>query len=139
MKTYLPGIDHAWLATDDIGHVAIFTTGGEGPMPASAVPEEELALEDGLLALPVSSGVLMHIAYPRPDDYRALAQRGLYAFDWTDVHRGTSRHQEKYQLVAQPEHALMLEQLPTQLRAAATRLRGVLFAQAIHSGITPQG
>ena len=50
------GVDAAWLATDAIGQVAIFTTGGEGPIPTTALVSADAA-EELVLSLPETSSM----------------------------------------------------------------------------------
>lgn len=142
MKEALPyphQVDYAWLAVDDQHHVAIFFTGGEGPMHATAHPANESAcqIEEQALALPEKSDVRLHVSYPRLEDYIAMAKRGVYAFDWGDVHRTRSAEKGVYELVAEPLMAITLEQLPTELRliVEATHLVGIKFSQSAQSGI----
>lgn len=124
----LQGIDAAWLASDASGQIAVFTTGGEGPAPESAIPSIESAA-GSVLALPEISDVDLLSGVPRPDDFIAFAKRGLFAYDWSDVHRLASQELGGYELQARPVQPLCLADLPAPLQtiAAATRLSGVVF------------
>lgn len=136
---YLHGIDYAWLAVDDMQQVAVFVTAGEGPIPSSALPtsEADYEIEERLLALPECSSFHLHTKYPRPDDYVAMAKRGLFAFDWGDIHRKQVDCKGVYELIAAPSQAITLEQLPAELRniASVTHLVGVNFSLSAQSGI----
>jgi hypothetical protein len=124
----LEGMDVAWIAVDALGQVALFTTGGQGPIPTTALASIELA-EDEACSLPETGGYELLVDVPRPDDFIAFAKRGLFAYDWSDVHRIASRASGRYELQARPLVPLMLSDLPArmQLVAAATRLSGVSF------------
>lgn len=103
----LRGIDAAWLAADDSGQVAVFFTGGEGPLPESAIPSVD-AGDESALALPETSDVELLTGVPRPDDFVAFAKRGLFALDWSDVHRLISQELGGYELQARPLRPLYL-------------------------------
>ena len=109
------GLDVVWLAADTAGHVAAFVTGGEGPVPCAALPTVEVAETDALASPEICEHRLL-VAYARPDDFIALARRGLYVYDWSDVHRTRVEQLGGYELVAVPL-------LPLQLRDANERVR----------------
>ena len=69
---HLVGLDAAWLAVDAIGQVAIFTTGGEGPVPTSAFDSAERS-EELVQSLPMVSGFDLLTSVVRPDDFVAFA------------------------------------------------------------------
>lgn len=124
----LQGVDASWLASDAIGQVAVFTTGGEGPIPLSALPST-FVVENMLQALqPVSAWTLI-VHLPRPADFVAFAQRGLFSYDWSDVHRAHSKAAGRYDLQASPLQPLSVGQLPEDLQklASATTLVSVRF------------
>lgn len=87
---YPEGFDVEWVAVDRHGRIGVFTTAGEGPLPrvyvvvANFLDRVTAAIE----ALPIVSDYELLCDVPRPDDFIAAAQRGLFSFDWTDVHRG---------------------------------------------------
>jgi hypothetical protein len=104
------GIDVAWLASDSKGQVAAFVTGGSGPVPAMAVPSLEDA-EDQALALPDVSGLRLHVHVQRPDDFIALAKKGLFVYDWP--HPGVERQTHGvYRLAASPNSPIVLSETP---------------------------
>ncbi len=94
-------------------------------MPESAVESGE----ESALALPEISGFDLLTHVHRPDDFIAFARRGLFAYDWSDVHRPYSQVLGGYELQARPLRLRHLTELPAPLQAmaAATRLPGVLF------------
>lgn len=77
-----------------------------------------------------SSGVIAHITYPGMDDFVLAASRGLYVFDWTDVHRSEAKYIGMYELVVEPVQPLKVHQLPTRLQVLArfAALNGVSFS-----------
>ena len=80
LKQELNGIDATWLAIDLAGNVAVFTTAGAGPVPASAIAnidDSDSAIE---LLEEVSDFTLLE-KYARPDDFINYAKRGLFAYD----------------------------------------------------------
>lgn len=126
------GVDAAWLATDAIGQVAIFTTGGEGPIPTTALVSADAA-EELVLSLPETSSMDLLVTLSRPDGFVAFSKRGLFAYDWSDVHRTTRQGLGGYALQSRPKAPLSLSDLPDPLRAlaAATQIFGVMFGAAI--------
>jgi hypothetical protein len=136
----IEGVDFAWLAVDDEGLVAIFMTGGEGPVPESAKSNAgaELDVEELLARAPEVTECRTHVTYPRPDDFLAAGRRGVFAFDWTDVHRTRSQWRQVYELVAEPEFPINLKQLPVTLQALArtTHLSGISFRKSLESGVS---
>jgi len=68
-----------------------------------------------------------------------MAERGLYAFDWTDAHRVSSAERNVYKLVAEPSQPLNVAQLPDSLRrlGRATKIQGegAHFPQARDCGV----
>jgi hypothetical protein len=128
----LQGIDASWLATDAIGQVALFTTGGEGPVPDSALESVEFA--EGLLhSIPETSNFDLFTTVPRPDDFIAFAKRGLFSYDWSDVHRTNQESIGGYELQARPSCPIKVSSLPPSLKAmaTATMLSGVTFGLPI--------
>ncbi len=127
------GIDCAWLAVDSLGQVAVFTTAGEGPIPESALQGIESA-EELAHALPVRGDAELLAALKRPDDYLSFARRGLFAYDWSDVHRTSAKAIHAYELIARPRSALRVNELPDELGAlaASTCLDGIVFGADLH-------
>lgn len=137
--TFLEFQDTTWLATDEDGCVGVFFTGGQGPIRETSFigASDQFMIEDLLLGLHKSSQSKLHIPFKRPDDYVAMAERGLYAFDWTDTHRTSSEDRNVYELVAEPSQPLKVAQLPDLLRSLgrATKICGSRFADAYKSGV----
>ena len=100
---YPGGDDVEWVAVDRHGRIAVFTTGGVGPIPRAYLREPELLekLTEALWRLPERSEAHALTDVARPDDYLAFARRGCFAFDWADVHRVAERS-GRYELQASP-------------------------------------
>jgi hypothetical protein len=124
--------DFDWYAIDPNGHLIQFASGG-GSLPLSVVSSSE-ALEQlhrYFLALPVKNLAvhinpnLAQVVKGMSDINRYIessvgyANRGLYAFDKTDL-----AHQDNlYHLVARPDNPLLCNELPTHIIALVSRTR----------------
>lgn len=128
----LDGIDAAWLAIHALNQVAIFTTGGEGPVPETAIASVASA-EASVWSFAETSGYKLRTTVLRPDDFIAFAKRGLFAYDWSDVHRVASACKGAYELQALPLSPLLLSELPASVRAlaSATRVPHVSFGSDV--------
>ncbi len=126
----LRDIDLPWLALDAAGRLAVFTTAGEGPVPASAL-RVSVTAEAVLAQLPVVGGNELLVEYPRPDDFIAFAERGLYAYDWADAHRVHGDCTRCYELVAKPLRPVSIDELSPDLRSPfeATVIAGASFGE----------
>jgi hypothetical protein len=140
-RPYPDGLDCCWLASDRIGQLGVFVTGGSGPIPAQALlpsyPLDEI--EEAILALPKASDIDLRVRAPRPDRFVALAERGFFVYDWSDVHR-TEQYIDEYELMALPYRPLTLDLLPESLSDAArlVRFSAVSFASAWRVDVRPQ-
>ncbi|ROM80242.1 hypothetical protein BK654_04940 [Pseudomonas brassicacearum] len=126
----LQDFDVGWIATDAIGQIALFTTAGPGPIPDSALPSVESS-EELVLSLPERSDV--DLVMPSANAFVAFAKRGLFAYDWSDVHRTARQALNGYELQCRPLNPLTLFDLPAPLRVLAegTRLSGITFGMSI--------
>jgi hypothetical protein len=129
-KADLQGLDCAWLATDDMDQIAVFTTAGEGPIPTAALASVESA-EELIATLPETTQYELLVQLARPDDFIAFASRGFFAYDWFDIHRTNKESTNCYDLLAKPLRPITLSELPVSLQelASATRISGVTFGQ----------
>jgi len=132
-RPYPDGLDCCWLASDRIGQLGVFVTGGSGPIPAQALLPTYLLddLEKTLLDLPRASDIDLRVRVPRPDRFVALAERGFFVYDWSDVHR-TEQYIDEYELMALPYRPITLDLLPDHLAdtARAARFSALSFATA---------
>ena len=124
--------DVGWVATDAVGQVALFTTGGQGPVPDCAMPSVENS-EEFVLSLPEVSDVDRVTAMAGANAFVEVAKRGFFAYDWSDVHRAATQALRGYELQYRPLNPLALFDLPTPLQALAeaTRLPDVTFGVSI--------
>jgi hypothetical protein len=126
------GLDCVWLAADRNGHVGAFVTAGFGPIPARALIYEQGSIEDieGCVnELPRVSLARLLISGDVPS-FIAMAERGLFVFDWQHVHRSLRDYTRKYEPVAAPVNPIMTADLPGRLVgfAASVTLDQVDFA-----------
>ena len=136
---YREGIDCVWLAVDRLGNVGALVTGGEGPIPGSALPGADLEppLEEALASLPKTATARQVVEYKNPSTFVAMAERGVYTFDWRDVHRTNAESTGRYELVCAPSTPLKVEALPPELNAIAmaTRMANLAFHDSENSGV----
>lgn len=128
----LQDCDVGWIATDAIGQIALFITAGRGPIPGSALPSVESS-EELVLSLPERSDVDLVTSMPSANAFVAFAKRGLFAYDWSDLHRTARQALNGYELQCRPLNPLTLFDLPASLRVLAegTRLSGITFGMSI--------
>ncbi|WP_137940450.1 hypothetical protein [Chitinivorax sp. B] len=134
MQTYPNGLDCVWLATDRNGHLGAFVTGGIGPIPKSVLSSASVSIEnieEMVCALPQVSDVRLLVKMKRPDDFVEMAQRGLFVYDWCDVHRTASEFTHAYEPIAVPLNPISANLLPEVLMkvALATKLINVAFVE----------
>jgi hypothetical protein len=121
---YPAQIDMAWLAVDSAGRVAAMVTAGRGPMPAQILDndwDEMLGAEEALHGLPSIAKGFIHAGGGDVSSCMALSQRGLFVYDWSDVHR-VRGYLDAYELVTSPSVALNAAYLPADLRRLAATL-----------------
>ena len=126
----LLGFEHDWLACDEAGFVALFSTAGCGYAPASYRGDQELhrrAIE-ALIALRASTVALRYpkiVESPyRQNTWRLMAQRGIFAFDADPT-------SPVYERVAEPRSAVQVGNIPevAAIAARSFRLRSILFSE----------
>ena len=108
---YPAGIDAAWIGRDEDGRVALFITAGEAPIPEIALAQFDNALwpEERIAELPRLGGWKIHVTYPKMDSVLVPAERGLFVFDWSDVHRSKAERLDAYELVTSPEREVRID------------------------------
>ncbi len=117
-------IDMAWLAVDAAGRVAAMVTAGRGPMPAQVLENDwdaVLDVEEALHGLPPIAKAVQHAQYGDGSSFLALSERGLYVYDWSDVHRAGG-YLKAYELMSSPSVTLRATDLPPGLRKLAATL-----------------
>jgi hypothetical protein len=129
------GLDYSWVALDGAGHVAIFTNAGSGPIPATVIADRPAAddAEGLVLDLTERGGGLQLVDTPVRDAFRVFANRGLFAYDWSDVHRVAVEATHSYELVARPNALITAADLSPELArlAGSTRLDALRFADVV--------
>ena len=95
-----PGFEFDWFAQDAEGHLALFSTGGFGPVPSNV--QAHFQAHDRA----TSSIDLPH--WGSLDVWKDYAQQGLYVFDWLP-HAGPYRQLEQPagELSAALQHLLL--------------------------------
>lgn len=115
------GDDTAWLACDNVGHVAAFVLAIDGPIPVKA-------LRATLPTLKQLSAWIADMPITEPADNRTHghpeADRGFYVFDWGEQPQ-REKLQRQYVRLNVPRMPITLQTLPEPMRQAAT---SVLFA-----------
>jgi hypothetical protein len=113
--------DLAWLAVDTSGRLAVFTTAGIAPIPSTVLdhPAEVRSAEELLRKLPTIGQSHLLVTLPRPDDYVGFARRGLFAYDWRDVHRTSNQHTNCYEIISRPEVCRYQRDLAAELQNIA--------------------
>lgn len=103
-----------FLLQDSDGHIALFSTAGYGPIPLQALPEHEDDAVDvegvAITALPVIGTPLRQSQEAHGcAEWIALAERGIFVFDWR--HRGGP-----YDRLLAPSHPVAIESLPLSIK-----------------------
>lgn len=109
-----------WIGCDQARNVAAFITAGEGPIPVKALTAKVpvLDIEQMVLDIPVTSGATSPGDAPSHSGfYVALAKRGFFVYDWTDV--PTTHATGRYQRVAIPTLPITVESLRVEVRDVA--------------------
>lgn len=136
MVESIHGIDYTWFALDSESRVGVFTTGGEGPIPVWVTRDWADPLYDKLEAYSAFGGYRVVVGKRfatvfKPTDplahWKLWASRGLYAYDWTDVHRAFSDRINHYELIAEPLEPLIGSSVPEVLMRQP-RLTNSVFA-----------
>ncbi len=101
------GIEYDWIAVDQEGAIASFSTGGEGFVPVDFI--QSISRHDGaidkMLSLPVIREPAAHPSVPIGvrNVWKDLAERGCYAYDFDLKSRS-------YRLIGRPAVALAVEE-----------------------------
>jgi hypothetical protein len=132
-QPYPEGLDCVWLASDRDGHLGAFITAGVGPIPLTVLDSACMPVDDiegHLCRLPPVSRARLLVSVERADDFIELARRGVFVYDWTDVHRSTRAELRVYEPVAVPTHPITVRSLAPDLArlAQASRFTDVAFA-----------
>ena len=120
------GLEFDWLACDQDGFVATFSSAGFGPVPDAAIQiaDSLRGVLARIKALPANAASTSISGRTDPDDWIATARRGLFAFDWAHT-------RDRYQLEALPSSPVHLNDIKDDvIRQAAESVRiPVRFSQ----------
>lgn len=113
------GVEYDWLASDAVGHVAIFTTAGGSYAPEEFprdTDEHDRAIRLAL-ALPPSTAAVFapKLKQGLKNTWLEMAERGFFGFDG-DPNGGP------YGKVAAPLRPVHVDELPREVGAAVRRL-----------------
>jgi len=119
--SYYPhDLDCLWLAHDRNNHVGGFVTAGLGPIPVDLLDLNAFKVREyGRMTsdlLKVSGSRLLVSIYKDPSSFLDLAERGIFVYDWSDIHKVDAQSANAYQLVAAPTTPILLASLPDRLR-----------------------
>ena len=121
MVEYPSGLDVEWIAVDCKGRVGVFTTAGTGPIPHACLTEAEVLdqIWAAIRSLPEVMDYELIVTVPRPDDFIAFAQRGLFSFDWDEF-----QETPRYEVQARPKNPLTVDAIawPQTLRRLLPQL-----------------
>lgn len=118
--------DFEWYALDRHDSVGMLTSAGPGPVPQSVFREMEayIGVVDFFRQLPRNGGAEIVMGHGgRVDDWREMAERGLYGLDYEQGDHGRFG----YYMIARPKILLKIEELPEWVREW---LEGVRLEQA---------
>jgi hypothetical protein len=105
----IQGYEYDWLACDENGHVALFSTAGGGFAPPAFLEDTDIydRAIDAIQALPIGSEAVRapQVKDGRPNIWKEMALRGVYAFD-ADANGGP------YRLVGIPSKPIWVGHLP---------------------------
>jgi hypothetical protein len=133
MDDFPCGWDYGWIACDAADHVAIFTNAGQGPIPLSTLalrPDSDQA--ECLAEQLPARGECETNPRARTGCFYEFARRGLYSYDWQDVHRVNAARMAHYELMARPTAPVLVSELPNAvaLLAQLPRFESLRFADA---------
>jgi hypothetical protein len=104
-------IEFDWLGVDQVGQLAIFSSVGKAFIPSKVVSscEKYQHLARVINSLPaISKAILCTKEKGVFDDWKMCSQKGLFAFDYQDIHRTNKLNQ--YDLICKPESPLLSNQ-----------------------------
>lgn len=124
-RPYPSDLDCIWIAVDRVGALAAFITGGSGPIPLNILNSDTWIMEDMeryILTFPKVSVAKFLVNVKYPESYLEMAERGVYVYDWLDVHRARSAARNLYDLVARPESPLKIEAMSEDISRFSSHL-----------------
>jgi hypothetical protein len=107
-------LDCVWLGVDDRSCLAAFITAGIAPVPDEVLEQQSMLIEDiesFILELPICTTTQLTCNVKNPSSFVALAERGFYVYDWTDINKIQSNLTGEYELVAMPLKPITTDKL----------------------------
>ena len=157
----LASLDYEWFCVDSQDNIACMITAGDGPLPQSAFRNKDVndRFAEFVKKLPPRGGYVIQARdvfeksgttskfvetglSPIPDnefnrqrlrDFIHLAERGIFAYDWVDVHRPGYACSRKYEQIAKPKVPLKLADIPEEFASfvETTRISEVKFQDQV--------
>lgn len=109
LRDDLWGLEWDFVAVDTVGHAAILTSGGHGPIPLAVLTAREQV--ERAIAIVGTMPVTTTAVDAQPDrdgnysDWYAYSARGLFTYDW-------HTHHGPYELISSPAEPLSISALP---------------------------
>jgi hypothetical protein len=100
-----------WFASDRNGNLGIFSAIMNAPIPESIKVSYEnyIKVEEIISSLPKStSHILTTNENGNFSDWISYAEKGLFAFDFQDVHRTKNEIKNQYDLIAKPFQPILV-------------------------------
>ncbi len=114
------GFEYDWLASDENGSVAFFSTAGAGYAPVTFLRDVEAYTRaiDLMLSMAAFTTAKFSpvVAANCVNTWQQMAERGFYAYD-------CNPNGGPYRLVAKPENPICVSSLPPVVSAVCTALR----------------
>lgn len=108
------GLEFDWFCADKNGELAVFTSAGRGFIPPGVFQAGVDACNDFIKCIasrtPCEALLVTHESGSFRD-WRLLAEHGLYAFDFQDVHRTHSAEKHSYDLIYRPSQPAIVSEL----------------------------
>lgn len=113
------GLEFDWFCADVNGELAVFTSAGKGFIPSSVFEAGVHAYNEFIRC--IASHVHCEAQLVTREsgvfrDWKLLAEHGLYAFDFQDVHRKGSERKHCYDLIYRPSTPALVSELPELLQ-----------------------
>jgi hypothetical protein len=119
-RLYPVNWDCAWIASDRHGHLGVFFTAGLGPIPVEAMNNKYMnvdEIEGRLHSLERISGFSLLRETTQSEILTNLAERGLFVYDWSDLHRFEYARINAYELQAKPLNSIKIDSLPDDIKS----------------------
>ena len=112
------GLEFDWFACDETGQLGVFTSAGSGFIPATVFASTEAPYNSVIAVLAIKGtvpAIQVFTGNGRYNDWLDFATRGLFAYDFQDVHRVHADERHGYDLIARPSVPISVLDLPPSL------------------------